>query len=113
MNFTYPRARIEFLVPNLTLVNPLALGLLILTREVGDMMRALERTFSRVENILTAIENGDKEATSKAIEIMAIAQPFDVLNIGQEFVADYLKNERANDDQLSNQLGLNQASGGN
>lgn len=50
--------------------------------------QAVLRTTGRVGRVLDAIEAGDIEGTSKAIREIKLAQPWDIINIGNSFVLD-------------------------
>lgn len=56
---------------------------------------AIERAFARTGKILDAIEAG--EDPQSAIDAMAAAQPWDLVNIGQAFVLDEIATERESD----------------
>jgi len=50
--------------------------------------QAVLRTMDRAGRVLDAIEAGDVEGTSKAIREIELAQPWDIINIGNSFVLD-------------------------
>ncbi len=56
---------------------------------------AIERAFVRTGKILDAIEAG--EDPQPAIDTIAAAQPWDLVNIGQAFVLDEIQTDRESD----------------
>lgn len=57
----------------------------------------VERAFDRTETVLRAIEDGDPDKISAALNTMAMAQPWDLVAIGQGYVIEQLQNERDQD----------------
>lgn len=49
---------------------------------------AIVRATDRVGRVLDAIEAGDTDGTSKAIKEIELAQPWDIVHIGNSFVLD-------------------------
>lgn len=64
------------------------------------LTNAIERAEARVDRILTAIEAGDVPATRRALTELELAQPFDLVALGQAAVADSLEREGLADDEL-------------
>lgn len=67
---------------------------------------AVTRATDRVGRVLDAIEAGDTEGTNKAIKEIELAQPWDIVNIGNAFVLDTSDEWEAEDEKTRSALNL-------